>query len=232
MAASVENRKVPGTVWTSSYLSAGLAMLLVAELVGLGVYGYYRIQQLLDPENLANRVEAAVREHYPELRQELLTQIKAKSPEIAEQVSQEIIAATPEAREELERFTARQLRVGLDQVTAISAEQFRQLLHDNRETVVAAFEKLEAAPEEAHELILNTESNIEQQLGVDLQAQAKVALAVHRDLNEKLEHLSDAEATLAPRELIERRIVRILRTMQTEDEKPSRVTRLPGSSRK
>jgi hypothetical protein len=72
--------------------------VLVLEVVGLGLYGYYRVQRLLDPENLADRAEEAIRENYPDVRQNLLVQIKSQAPEIARQLSAEMIATTPDAR--------------------------------------------------------------------------------------------------------------------------------------
>jgi hypothetical protein len=209
-------KEVRASVWNSSLLSAVLALALVAEIVGLAAYGYYRVQRALDPENLADRAETAIRENYPEVREQLIEQIQSSSPQIAEQVSAELIASTPEARQQLEQFTARQIELGLDRGTELSAEQFRQILDDNRPQIVEAFEKLETAPQEAHALILETEARIEKELGVDLQAQAKNALAVHRQVNDKLERLTDEEATLDAQEQIERRIVRILKTLQEE----------------
>jgi hypothetical protein len=207
-------QRVPDSVWTSSLLSAALAVVLVLEVAGLGLYGYYRVQRLLDPENLADRAEEAIRKNYPEVRQNLVEQIKSQAPEIAEQVSAEMIASTPDARRELEELTARQIELGLNEATELSAEQFRQLLRRNRKQMIAAFEKIEAAPQETEELVLQTEASIEQELGVDLQRQARQALRVHRQLNDKLERLVESEEELLAQELIEGRIVRILKTMQ------------------
>jgi hypothetical protein len=208
-----ENRTVPENVRWNSVLSAVLAVILVAELLGLGAYGYYRVQTALQPENLANRVEHAIEENYPEFRKDLIRQVKRRSPQIAEQVSSQIVESAPNVRERLERFTARQLEAGLDEVTELSADKFRQVLQENHDQLVKAFEAVEQAPEETRRLVLETEASLEQQLGVDIQTQARNALAVHRDLNDKLERLADPEATLEPKELIERRIVRIVKTM-------------------
>jgi hypothetical protein len=213
-----DTRQVPDSVWTSSYVSASLAVILVAEILGISAYAYYRVTHALDPQNLADRIELAIRENYPEVRKELVEQVKLKSPEIAEQVSQELMASAPEARQELEEFTARQLDVGIEKITEISAEQFRKLLQQNREEIIAAFDKVEAAPEEAERIVLETEKSIEEQLGVDIQNQARSVLTVHRELNDKLQRLTDSSASLRSRELLERRIVRILRTMQEQGE--------------
>ena len=101
------------SLWTSAPLSACLALAVVAELVGIGVYGYYRVQRMLDPDRLANRAEEAIRDNYPEFRAELIAEIKLQAPEIAAQVSEQLVASTPAARQQLEEFTARQLDQGI-----------------------------------------------------------------------------------------------------------------------
>ncbi|MEX2175965.1 MAG: hypothetical protein WD872_16505 [Pirellulaceae bacterium] len=227
MSNSEKLRTVPSSIASGSYLAAALAVLLTVEIVGLIVYGNYRVQTALAPENLADRAEAAIRENYPEFRKELVTQVREQAPEIAEQVSHELVSSAPAARERLERFTARQLAAGLDTATELSAEQFREILNANHEQLAQAFEQIEAAPEEAREIVLSTEASIEQQLGVDLQKQAKAVVGVHRQLNDKLELLADPNAKLQPRELLERRIVRILRAMQTREPASARLAESP-----
>lgn len=208
------NPKIPESVGAGSYLSAILAAVLVAEIVIVSLIAYNRVNAALDPEKLADRAEAAIRENYPQFREELVQQVHEKSPEIAARVSRNIAASAPEARQWLEDFTAQQLKAGLDEAGDLSAEQFRLVLQNNRATVVQAFEKVEAAPDETRRLILELEKDIEKQLGVDIQKQAEGALAVHVRLNDKLARLNDAQATLEPQELLERRMVRILKTMQ------------------
>jgi hypothetical protein len=198
-------------------LCAILAGVVVAEVVAIASYAYYRVNTAMEPENLADRVEVAIQENYPEMREQMIAQVKQDAPEIAAQVSQELVGAVPAGREELEELTQRQIALGLDQATEFSAEQFRQVLRDNREEFVQVFEAIEDAPDDVRQLVLNTEEDLEASLGVDLQKQARSALRVHRQLNDKLEHLARPNVQLSPRELLERRIVRILRTIQLRE---------------
>jgi hypothetical protein len=227
MSSKADQQPVPQPVSTSAYVSAILALVLVAEIAGIGAYAYYRVRRVLAPENLADRVEEAIRENYPEVRQEVVTEIKSQAPQIAEQVSQEILSSAPEARHYLERLTARELEAGLDQATQLSAEQFRKILDENRDKVEAAFEAIDGAPEEARQLILETEDSIETQLGVNIQQQAENTLLTYRRLNDKLERLVDPDATLEPQELLERRILRILKTMEEREFDHARFAKQP-----
>jgi hypothetical protein len=211
------NQTVPHAVWTSVSCSAALAGILVLEIVGITAYGYYRTQRLLDPKRLGDRIETAILERYPEARAELLSQVQTQSPQIAERVSQQILKSTPSARHQLEQLTSRQLDAGLDQIAAISREQFREMLQRNHDSIVTAFERVEQAPDGAHRLVLETEASLEEQLGIDVQRQAHTALALLRNLNDKLERLQQPDAPLDSKELLERRIVRILRAVQERE---------------
>lgn len=210
--------KIPKKIEFQSYLAAGLALLLVLELAGIGWYTYNRVQTLVQPENLGDRVEEAVRENYPEFRSSLVVRVKENAPELAQQVSKEILAAVPDARVDLERFAARQLSVGLDNATELSADRFAKVLEDNRERLVEVFETIDDAPEEAHRLMLETEADIESQLGVDIQRQARIALQRLDQLNAKLDRLADSPDDLSAKEQLERRIVRVLRALQQADD--------------
>lgn len=211
------NQIVPSSVWTSASLSALLSGILLSELLIFTTYSYYQAERWLDPAYLGDQIESAVRENYPELRVNLIAQVEAKSPEIAERISQQLVATTPEARQQLERLTSRQLDAGLDQITQISREQFREMLRRNHDAIVAALEQIEQAPDEARRFVLKTEASLEDQMGIDLQRQARTALALHRDLNNKLERLQQPDAALDSKELLERRIVRLLRTIQERE---------------
>jgi hypothetical protein len=215
---------------TASHLSAVLATLLTLEIVGLGIYGYRRVQTALQPENLGDRVEKIIRENYPELRVELVSAVKEQSPQIAAEVSHDLISTAPQGREELERFTARQIELGLDQTTSYSAEQFRKLLDEHHAEVEEMFVKLEKAPQNAEHLVLETEADIEQEFGIDVQRQAKMTLRLHRQLNDKLAHLSADESQLSAQELLERRIVRILKTLEKQKLDELNVTLKPGDA--
>jgi hypothetical protein len=203
----------PQAVRAGSFLSAILTLVLTVEVVSMGWYGYDRIQTALEPENLADRIEDILRSHYPEVRQELVAQVQNEAPTIANQVSEEILRSTPDARVHLELFTARQLEQGLDQVTELSAEQFRDLLHSNRDRIENAFVQLEQAPAEAREIVLDAEASIEEQLGVDLRDQARQGLELYRQFNDKLDRLSTPGVELDRQEMLERRMVRIMRAL-------------------
>lgn len=230
MNAPQPTKPVPGSIATRSHAAVILAITLAIEMAAITTYSVARVRTLLKPENLADRVETAIEENYPSFREQLVKSVHTQSPELAERVSQELLQTMPTAREELEQFTSRQLDLGLEAATDFSAEQFREFVRDNRDSFEKAFETIEQAPRETHQFVLETEAKVEQRLGADLQVQARQVLAWQRRLNDKLQRLSSPRENLSSQELLERRIVRIVRTMELEAAQELAVQSTPATA--
>lgn len=201
--------------WFPALVTLALAVILIGETVGFSLYTYADVKEEIEPKKLADTTERIIRERYPEMRAKVVAEIKDNAPQIAEIASKKAIEASPEARQWLERVTARQLEYGLDEATELSAEQFRVVLREHHDEVEEAFVEVEKAPEKARRLVHNLEDSLDKQYGIDLQKDAKRVLEIQRRLNDKLERLN-SNAPLEPKELLERRIVRILRTLEQE----------------
>lgn len=202
--------------WIRSIATMVLALVLVGETIGFSLYTYADVEQKLEPKRLVDTAEQTIRRRYPQLRRQLVEEIRDHAPEIAARASKEAVASSPELRQWLERVTARQLEVGLDEATELSADEFRTFLRNNHDEVRRALEQIDAAPEKADKLVLRFEERLDGQFGIDIRKDAKRALELQQRLNTKLERLA-GNGPLEPKELLERRIVRILRAMQQEE---------------
>jgi hypothetical protein len=77
---------------------------------------------------------------------------------------------------------------------------------------------LEASDSDSRRAALDAlEARLEEHLGPALQRQAKAALVLHDRLNQKLERLVTADATLDPGEQRELRMLRLLKSMQVAE---------------
>ncbi|PQO46429.1 hypothetical protein [Blastopirellula marina] len=204
-----------GNFFQSNLFTAILVGLFVVELVAISTYTYSEVQSRLEPKNLVDEAEKAIVKNYPEIREKLTEEVKAKSPAIAKALSEKAIATAPEVRQWAENATRRQLNYTLDEATKLSTEEFRDLLQANREKIKRAFVQIEDAPEETKEYALGLESSIDEYWGINLKNQTHNALEFQQRLNDKLERLS-SDAPLEPKELLEQRIVRILKTLEQE----------------
>lgn len=196
-----------------SWLSTVLAIVLIVEIAGLSVYAWNVYLRETQPERLADRAERALEENYPELRSQMIHQVSQQAPVLAAQVSDRLIEATPNARLELENISLKYLERGLDDAAELSADEFRDWLRQNHDAIEDAFLQIEQAPSDARLLMLDTEASLEEQLGLDLRDQAKLALEVYRMLNDKLERLADPNIELSHQERLERRTIRLLRAL-------------------
>lgn len=212
-AEAVDDAPSGGLTIRLSWLSAVLASLLAAEIIGLCGYAFYVAKREMEPERLARRAEAALTKNYEAIRSEVLQQVRHQAPVVAKQMSNRLLDETPNARRDLEEFTVRHLEQGFDNAFELSADEFRQWLRANHDTIEDAFEQIEQAPEDARLLVMDTEASLEEQLGLDLRDQAKLTLELYRVLNEKLERLSQPSAELSEQERLERRVIRLLRAL-------------------
>jgi hypothetical protein len=187
--------------------------VLTFSLIG---YQYYRFTQVSSPEAIVSLAEEQIKENYQEIRVDLQEQLVSSAPELAETISEKAVKKLPEARKDLMQFLGRQLAVGLDRATAFSADEFREILRENRDLIEKSVTELKEFPDEAKEFVTALEKRLEKRWDVDVQKQARFVLKVLHGVNAKLERLNSNEK-LTPEEMIERRIVRIIRAMQEQE---------------
>ncbi len=199
-----------------SWMSAVLAVALIAECTFLTWHTWTVVQRETEPERIVRRVESAWLESYPELKQAWLDEAREQSPVLADRLSEQLIAQAPRLRERLEAATLRELEQGIDGAVELSADEFREWLRENHAAIEDAFIQVEQAPHEARMLVLDTEASLEEQLGLDLRDQAKLTLEVYRIFNDKLERLANPQPDFSQQEKLERRAIRIVRALTQE----------------
>lgn len=217
--------------WLTTVLVAA-NFAVVAVFVIVAVMGY---QWLNDPQAIVDSGEEYIRREYPEMKKNFTNEVKKSAPQIAERVSQRAIAQAPELRREAETFLEHQMQKGIARVTDLSAEQLREFLKNNHDRIEQRLERLQEAPAKVEAFAQELEADLEQQFETDLQQDLDYLLGAHRQLNDRLAKLRDG-AGLTPDELLERRIVRLLRTLSqrelkklAEDSRASPAKPLPGT---
>jgi hypothetical protein len=194
-----------------------LAAFIIQAVVFMFI-AYQRVQAMTDPERLADLGEEYLEENYQEVRKLMKEQIKKAAPAIARELSEEARQSLPEARARLERLLVREFEQGVAAGTEFSADKFRELLKDNRDTIVQVLQEVKELPKETEQAVIALEKAIEKQLQFDIQKQADSVLAFHKAINKKLETLT-SDRSLEPQELLEQRILRIARTIQLREMK-------------
>lgn len=200
----------------NSAWTLGLLIAFIALTAWFLTYQYLNYRRMMQPENLVAMAEKQIEENYPAVREAAKERIIESAPDLAKKLSRKAVASVPEARERLVKFLGRQMAGGLDEATELSAEQFRQLLRENRDLVKEGIEELKKTPARAERFVLNLETRLEKRWDTDIRKDARFLLTTHRALNAKLDRLANAE-TLAPDELLARRILRIVRAIQVRE---------------
>lgn len=190
------------------------ALVMATFLAGQSaVLGVLAIRLRSDPERLVDAVVSVVRSEYPPVRRKVVERVQARAPAIGEYVSREVVLeSSPDFRRWLEQATEEQIPELFQLLTEASRERFRAFLEENRSTIEQALEELHEAPERFQATVLSLEESLESTLAIDLERQAQEALRVHRRLNDRLSGLAQGDY-LTPRELMERRILRLTKTL-------------------
>ncbi|QDT39618.1 hypothetical protein [Stratiformator vulcanicus] len=190
-----------------------LSCLWLTVLIVFAGHSYYRYQRLTDVDRIVAQATEALKKDYPEMRAMVIMQVNESAPDIAEGVSQSLIQAAPDVRKEARKFIARQIDAGSDQLIAVSSVQFQEFVESNHDQVEEWIEQLDAAPDEIQEIAEQIDDQVGELVGEDLQQQLDTILAGHEKLNDRLSKIARS-GHLSPTELIELRIVRILKALQ------------------
>jgi len=193
-------------------LSMVCAALLALQAIGLLVGAGIALSAVGDPKEMVAAGEQAVADTYPGFKAEVIARVEANSPEFADYLGESAVASIPDLRAWLASLAEQKIDAGTEKAMDLATEKFEAFVLENRPLFQKAFTGLDQAPDEAEELVLSLETKYEETFGADAEAQAEATLEAVKRLNARLEKLSDGGA-LKPQDLIERRIIRIVRAM-------------------
>lgn len=201
---------------TSRWVTA-LLTLFVLLVIGGCAYTYARVQKFLQPETVARVAVGRLEADYPQIRETVKQRLVKAAPRLAEKASKEVLKSMPQAREQLEDYLERQMDVGLEKAAELSTEQFRKFVRENHADIQKAFGELQPGPRETPRLADELDKLVEQKLGLNVRKEARVGLELLRKLNAKLEALRGPSPELTTTQRVERRIVRLLRTIEARE---------------
>jgi hypothetical protein len=167
----------------------------------------------------------------PEARKILVETIVRESPGWAEQLSGQLQESLPDARQELENYVVAQMDTLLKESSALTEEQFRGFLIENRATLEKGFEDLSASPEMAEQTMTEVTHQLDSRLSRQMQEDASRMLDTLFEMDRKLVRLSENK-NLTREQLLERRILMLTRRLQLETVEPNAPDELASPPRK
>lgn len=214
VTAQAELSKRGKSLRTSTNITVGIGVVLIALMVGYFSWGLTMINELSDPNLLLSTVQnqmilnglpkdldSAIKEleqdglptNVASLQEWLDEQIAENAPVIAKQFSDQAMEMAPSVRLVVEDYAVEQMRLLVDQGTAFTAGKFAQMVDENRVTIESAMNDLAENEKLSEATMTELIGLLEAELGTDIQEQAGLVLGTLKALNAKLERLATAD---------------------------------------
>lgn len=209
-------RELERSVRTNVRITTGLVIATIVVVIAAGGYGYWKVNRMLEPENVAAKAERYVESHYPEWRTELKTELVRSAPRLAERFSDRMLARIPEARARVENRLDRWTERGLERAQDVSTDELREFVRQNKADIRQAYLGAKQSPEDTRAAVNRWEEKLKTKYDVNTRKEAREALAWIDSFNERLREIAKESDPATESEEAERRIARLLRAMEKE----------------
>jgi hypothetical protein len=204
----------------STTITACVGVVLIGLMYFYYSFGLKEISQLSDPQLLIGLAKDQMQvNNFPtspaDLQKWLDDQITENTPLIAEQFSQQAVEMAPSVRLTVENYAVEQMGLLVDQGTAFTADQFSDMVDDNRVTIEGALNDLAKNEKLSEATMEELIGLLEKELATDIQEQASLVLGTLQVLDAKLERLATAD-DLNEEEQAERAALMIARRLLVE----------------
>ena len=219
-SAQSELSKLSRGLRRSTTITVCVGVVLIGFMSFYFSFGLKEIGSLSDPQLLIGLAKDQMQvNNLPtspaDLQKWLDDQITENAPVIAEQFSQQAVEMAPSVRLTVENYAVGQMGLLVDQGTAFTAEQFSEMVDDNRVTIEGALNDLAENEELSEATMEELIGLLEKELATDIQEQASLVLGTLQVLNAKLERLATAD-DLNEEEQAERAALMIARRLLVE----------------
>jgi hypothetical protein len=187
-------------------------------LIAIAVYayiGYKGISETIEPNRLVDFTQAVVDENLPTVRGRLESEIIQSAPDWAGTLSKQALSYLPVGRKELERKALENIDEALAQTRSITNEQFRAFVDKNKDHLSKQFEELAKSPDLAESSLVELQTDLEKDLGVNFQKDAEALLKEIRSANHAFKKLQDGK-NLDEQQQLERRAWMLARALRRE----------------
>jgi hypothetical protein len=198
-----------------SRVTALIALILLIVLAGYFYFGYKNFDEVTQPQMVVQVAESFIDTNLPELRKSLQAEIVRSAPGWAEQLSGELQSGMPQAREQLENYIIDQMDAVLHETNAMSQEQFRTFLKDNRAVLEQGFKDLATSPTVAEETMQNVIDALDKQFAKQMQVESSDLFDTVAQMKKKLDRLAGGQ-NLNKEQQLERRMLMLTRRMKLE----------------
>lgn len=201
------------SVQSATRWSLVLIVVFIVELTLFLFWAYGEVESATSPDNVADTVERQIQAAWPEAKEKIRETVHENAPIVADELSQSLIVSAKDMRQYVERLLERQMAWALDESADLSVDAFETWVADNPQVVRRWINTLEETPENIDDITDEVDAVMEEQFGVQLQTVASEAVDGWEAFNERFTRIANSGAALDTRELIEQRLLRILKTL-------------------
>jgi hypothetical protein len=187
-------------------------------LIAVAVYayiGYKGISETIEPTRLVDFAQNIVDDNLPQVRGKLESEIIQSAPDWASTLSKQALGYLPVGRKELERRALENIDDALAQTRSITNEQFRAFLDKNKDHLTKQFEELAKSPDLAESSLVELQSDLEKDLGVNFQADATALLKETTNINNAFKKIREGK-NLNEQQQLERQVCMYFRSLRHE----------------
>jgi len=214
--------------------SAGLtAVVGVLALLLLGGYFYYGARlwaEVTEPETLVNYAHTTLDDYLHDARGMIEREVTKSAPGWAADLSKQLLAGVPDARKKLEVLVVDELDNSIQEADLITETELRKFLRAHRKDMDKRFKELAKHPKLADQSVAELFTALEDDLQVDLKADAakllKMVKAANRNWRE-LQHGRD----LTEDQRLERRAWMVGRLLYLQTFEPELVRKFQASAK-
>lgn len=194
-----------------------IGVILVVVMIGYFSYGFGKVAELLEPNQIVSLIGVQVGDSLPQIRESVEDTVKDSAPDWAQAISDQAIGATPTIRESLEDHILAQTEGVIANGVNLGEAEFRKILRENKTAFEDTLDELAEGEEFSEETMQIFLDAVNKELGRDMEDQAEEVLGTLIALNEKIQKLS-SNSGLNKEEALERQTLMVIRRLQIKEQ--------------
>lgn len=216
-AVERELSKISSSMARGAKITAFIGVILVVAMIWYFRFGFGKVAELLEPDQIVSLIGVQVGDSLPEIRKSVQSTVKDQAPNWAQAISDQAIGATPTIRESLEDHILSQTEGVISNGVNLGETEFRKILRENKSSFEDTLDELAEGEEFSEETMQIFLEAVNQELGRDMEDQAEEVLGTLIALNEKLQKLS-SNTSLNKEEALERQTLMVIRRLQLQEQ--------------
>lgn len=216
---AVENElsKISSGMARGAWVTGIIGVILVAAMIWYFRFGFGKVAELLEPDQIVSLIGVQVGDSLPEIRKSVQSTVKDQAPDWAQAISDQAIGATPTIRESLEDHILAQTEGVIANGVNLGEAEFCKILRENKTSFEDTLDELAEGEEFSEETMQIFLDAVNKELGRDMEDQAEEVLGTLIALNEKIQKLS-SNSELNKEEALERQTLMVIRRLQIKEQ--------------